>query len=54
MSKMDRTLSRTPEDVERKYDLKAVAELRKQVAELTSKVEALSNEVEALKKESTQ
>ena len=53
-AKMDRTMPRTPSDVERKYDLKSVAELKTLVKELISKVETLSSEIEALKKESTQ
>lgn len=55
-AKMDRTKPRTPEDVERKFDLKAVAELKSQIKELVSQVETLSSEVETLKSymESTQ
>ena len=52
-AKMDRPMSRTPQDIERKYDLKAVAELEAQIKELKSMVETLLNEVKAIK-ESTQ
>jgi hypothetical protein len=52
-AKMDRPMSRTPQDVERKYDLTAIAELDLQIKELKSMVETLLSEVQAIK-ESTQ